>query len=160
MGQNHSKTTSFMSNSSYSEIFVTFDQVWHWVDSWGPKNPSFDPTIKMVTIVKIWISFSTTIQESKSELKWLRYLENRAKHISSLLETITIDPTVRISFSLVFWKLDIQAFLEIPWSAQSKFTKAFKYATKSEPRKMTRLLMSASAPTHPIGLWVWSFHYY
>ena len=51
-----------------------------------------------------WISFPTTIHGSKSELKRFRYLENRAKHTSSLPEAITFDPSVIISISLVFWK--------------------------------------------------------
>ena len=45
-----------------------------------------------------------TIHGSKSELKRFRYLENRAKHTSSLPEAITFDPSVVISISLVFWK--------------------------------------------------------
>jgi len=42
------------------------------------------------------------IHGSKLELKRLRYFENHAKHVSSLLEAITFDPTVRISFCFVF----------------------------------------------------------
>jgi len=48
-----------------------------------------------------------TIHGFKSELKWLKYLGNCAKHINSLPEAITFDPTIRISISLMFWKLDI-----------------------------------------------------
>jgi len=58
------------------------------------------------------ISFLTTIHGSKSELKQLRYPENRATHVSTLLEAIYFDSTVGFSISLVFWKLDIQSFPE------------------------------------------------
>jgi len=43
-----------------------------------------------------------TIHGSKSKLKWLRYLENHAKCVSSLLEDITLDPIVGFSIPLDF----------------------------------------------------------
>jgi len=48
-----------------------------------------------------------TIHWSKLELKRLKYLENYARQVNSLLEAITFDLTIGISFSLVLWKLDI-----------------------------------------------------
>ena len=63
--------------------------------------------------------FPMTIHGLKSELKQLRYPENRAKRISTLLEAITFDPTVGFSISLVFWKLDIYSFPRTPRLAQS-----------------------------------------
>jgi len=51
-----------------------------------------------------------TIHGSKSKLKWLGYLENRARHVNSLLEAITLDPIVGFSIPLDFWKQYIHIF--------------------------------------------------
>jgi len=48
------------------------------------------------------IPFSTTTHGSKSELKRLRYPENRKKGVSTLPEAITFDLTVGFSIYLVF----------------------------------------------------------
>ena len=64
------------------------------------------------------------------ELKWLRYPEKHAKHVSTLPESITFDLTVRFPISLVLWKLDIQSFPRTPKSAQSKLGETFKYVFK------------------------------
>ena len=91
-----------------------------------------------------------TIHWLKLELKRLRYLENCARHVSSLPKAITFDPAIGISFSLVLWKLDIQTFLGTSRSGQLEFEKTFKYATKFEPGK-SQLLMLVSTPAHPLG---------
>ena len=57
-------------------------------------------TSAIVKIIKF--PFPMTIHVSKSDLKWLRYLENRKNRISTLLKTITFDPTIGISISLMF----------------------------------------------------------
>ena len=75
------------------------------------------------------------VHGSKSELKRMRYPNNRAKCISTLLESITFDSTIGFSIYLVFQKLDIQIFPEILRSAQSKSGKTFKYASKAGPEK-------------------------
>ena len=103
----------FISNPNYSKIFRKFGKVWPKVDSVGPKNPNLDSVIKTS-----WdqcycednkILIPMTIHGSKSELKQLRYPRNRAKRVNLLLKTITFDPIVGISISLVFWKLDIHS---------------------------------------------------
>ena len=73
-----------------------------------------------------------TIHESKLNLKQLRYLENHEKCIDTLSKIITFDLTIGFSISLVFWKLEIQRFLETPRSTQSESEKALKYASKVE----------------------------
>jgi len=93
-----------------------------------------------------------TIHGLKLELKRLRYPENCAKCINSLPKAITFDPTINISFSLVFWKLDIHIFLRTLRSTQLEFGKAFKYASKAEPEKEPRLLMSTLDPAATKGL--------
>ena len=75
------------------------------------------------------------VHGSKSELKRMRYPDNRAKCISTLLESITFDSTIGFSIYLVFQKLDIQIFPEILRSAQTKSGKTFKYASKAGPEK-------------------------
>ena len=77
-----------------------------------------------------------TIHMSKSELKWLRYLENRTGRINMLPEAITFDPTVSFSFCQVFWKLDINNFPRTPKLAQLKSGKTFKYAIEVGWEKM------------------------
>ena len=85
------------SNLSYSVILVKFDPRLTLESS---KNPNFNPTIWTGWVQRhcgdYWILFSTTIHGLKSELKWLRYPENRAKCI------ITTDPTVGFPISLMF----------------------------------------------------------
>jgi len=61
-----------------------------------------------------------TIHGSKSNLKQLRYPENHEKCIGTLFKAITFDLTIGFSISLVFWKLEIQRFIETPRSTQSK----------------------------------------
>ena len=65
----------------------------------------------------------------------MRYLENWAKHISTLPEAITFDPTVGFLIYLVLWKLDIQKFPGTLKAAQYNFRKAFKYVSEVESRK-------------------------
>ena len=77
-----------------------------------------------------------TIHGSKSELKRLRYPENHKKHVSTLPEIITFDPTIGFSITLLFWKLDIWSFPGTPRLAQSESGKAFKYVSKVKPRKV------------------------
>ena len=71
-----------------------------------------------------------TIHGSELELKRLRYLENRAKRVGFLLDAITFDPSIGISFCQVFWKLDIHKFLKTLGLAQSESIKAFKCSIK------------------------------
>ena len=66
----------------------------------------------------------------------MRYLQNRLKRISSLPKAITFDPTVEISFSLVFWKLDIQIFPRTPRSTQSSLERHPNMRSKSELEKV------------------------
>ena len=72
-----------------------------------------------------------TIHGSKSELRWLRYPENRTKRVSTHPEAITFYPTVRFSISLFFWKLDIQIFPKTLKSVQSESRKTFKYMSEA-----------------------------
>ena len=82
----------------------------------GPKNPNFDLTIKTGLYHRhcgdYQNPFPMTIHESKSELKQLRYIENYAKRVNTLLEAITFDSIVGFLISLVLGKLNIQRFLE------------------------------------------------
>ena len=55
--------------------------------------------------------------------------------VGTLLEAITFDQTVGFPISLEFWKLDIQSFLGTPRSAESKYGKISKHASKSRPEK-------------------------
>ena len=66
----------------------------------------------------------------------MRYLQNRLKRISSLPKAITFDPIVEISFSLVFWKLDIQIFPRTPRSTQSSLERHPNMRSKSELEKV------------------------
>ena len=66
----------------------------------------------------------------------MRYLQNRLKRISSLPKAITFDLTVEISFSLVFWKLDIQIFPRTPRSTQSSLERHPNMRSKSELEKV------------------------
>ena len=96
---------------------------------------------------------STTTHGSKSKLKWLRYLENYARHISLLLEAITFDPIVGFSNCQVFRKLDIHTFPWIPRLAQSDFGKAFKWSIKvrtAKRVKRTGLLTLTYRPSAPL----------
>ena len=106
----------------------------------GPRNPNFDPAIRMswnqFHCKHYQILIPTTIHGSKSELKQLRYWENREKHISMLPEVITFGPTVGILIYLAFWKLDIQSFPGTPRSPQSEFEKTFKCASKVKTEKV------------------------
>ena len=113
------------------------------------KNPNFNPSARtgwdQCHCKYYQIRFLTTIHESKSELKQLRYLENHAKRISTFPEAITFYSTIGFSISIVFWKPDIQSFLGTPRSTQLESRKAFKCVIKfrTEKREKTKLLMSA-----------------
>ena len=76
-----------------------------------------------------------TIHGSKSELKQLRYPENRTGCVSSLPKTIAFDSTVGFSNCQVFWKLDIHTFPGIPRSTQLEFGKAFKSTIECRTKK-------------------------
>ena len=78
--------------------------------------------------------FPKSIRGSKLELKWLGYLENREKLVSTLPKAITFD-TVGFLVSLVLWKLDIHNFPGTPGSTQSTSRKTFKYISEVEPGK-------------------------
>ena len=108
-GQNHPKITFFMflhqirATLWFSSILIKFDPR---LTPRGTKNPNFDSTIKtgwdQCHCEDYWIHFPTTIHGLKLKLKWLRYLENHAKHVSSLPGIITFDLTVKISFFYFF----------------------------------------------------------
>ena len=125
----------------------------------GTRNINFDLTVRMdwdqCHCEDCQIPFPTTIHGSKKELKQWRYSKNRAKHISMLLEPITFDPTIGFPIFLVFWKLDIQRFLETPRSVQSKFKKTFKHASKVEPEKARTTDVSRGGQWPLCGRWQW-----
>ena len=77
----------------------------------GTRNLNFDPIVRMgwdqYHCKEYQILFPTTIHGLKLELKWLRYPENCAKHVSTLPKAITFNLTIRFVISLVLWKLDI-----------------------------------------------------
>ena len=124
VSQNHPKMTFFMflhqtwATRWFSSTLIKFDPR---LTTKGTRNPNFDLTFWMgwdqFHCEDYEIPFLTTIHGSKSELKQLRYPENRATHVSTLPEAINFDSTVGISISLVFWKLDIQSFPETLRSA-------------------------------------------
>lgn len=70
---------------------------------------NFDPTIRIgwnkYHCKEYLIPFPMTTCGSKSELKWLRYLENCAERINSLREAIYFDPTIGFPNCQVLWKL-------------------------------------------------------
>lgn len=70
------------------------------------RKPYFDPTVKMgwnySYCEEYWIPM--TVHGLKLELKWLRYLETRARLVSSLLETII--------FYSTFWILILSSVLD------------------------------------------------
>ena len=115
--QNHPKTTFFLFlHQTLATLW--FSSTWSCLTKFDPRltlrgieNPNFDPTVRLgwdqCYYKFYWILFPITIHGSKSELKRLRYLENREKCISSLPDPITCDPTVRFPSSLVFQKLHI-----------------------------------------------------
>ena len=95
------------------ELLGDFCQLWPTLTKFnsrltprGTRNPNIDTTVRMswdLYHCKYYqIPFPTTIHGSKSELKRLRYPENHTKRVSMLPETITFDPTVVFSISLVF----------------------------------------------------------
>ena len=61
-------------------------------------------------------TYLKNIGKSKALVATLSDTENRAKHLSLLLENITFDPTVGFPSFLVFQKLHIQMFLGTPRS--------------------------------------------
>ena len=69
-----------------------------------------------------------------------------------LPEVITFDPTVGISISLVFQKLDIQKFLGTLRSTQSEFGKTFKYVIKFGWEKDEIADVSILNPMHVKGV--------
>jgi len=97
----------------------------------GSKNLDFDPATEMgwnkCHCEYYSIPVPTIIHGSKSELKWLRYWENREKRISRLPKVITFDLTVGFLISLALWKLEIHRFSKTPISPQSKSRKTSKY---------------------------------
>ena len=103
-------------------------------------NPNLDPIIKtgweQCYCKDNQILIPITIHGLKSELKRLRYWENREKHTSTLSRVITFDLIVRILISLVFWKLDIYSFLGTPRSPQSKSRKTSKCMFKRKIEKV------------------------
>ena len=90
------------SNPGYSVIFVKFDPR---LTLGGTGNLNFDPNIRtgwdQHHCEDYQIPFPKTIHGSKLKFKRLRYPENHAKCISTLLEVITFDPTVGFSISLM-----------------------------------------------------------
>ena len=102
----------------------------------GTGNPNFDPNIRIgwdQHHCKYYqIPFPKTIHGSKLKFKQLRYPENHAKCISTLLKVITFYSTVGFSFSLVSWKLDIYFFPRTSRFAQSESEKTFKYTSEVE----------------------------
>ena len=123
----------FTSNSSYSENFIIFDRVWPEVDSWWAQkililiqSSERVETNAIAKIIKFY--FQRLFMGRKMESEWLRYWENRKKHINTLPKAITFDPTVGFPISLVLCKLNIQIFLRTPRLDQSESGKAFKYA--------------------------------
>ena len=135
--QNQPKTTIFMflHQTQATRIFLsTLTKFDLRLTLGGTKNPNFDPSIRTGWSQHHYkyygIPFLTTIHRSKSKLKWLRYLENHVEHISTIPESVTFNPTFKISTSLVFWKLEIQIFSGSPRLAKSEFRKTSKYAIK------------------------------
>ena len=124
----------FTSNPRLSEIFINFTKFDLRLTSTGDRKANFDLTIQMVKhqchYEEYQILFQMTAYGSKSELKRLWYLENCARHISSLLEAITFNPTIQFSKTKMIWKLDIRIFPVPPKLGQSKSKKAFKWVFK------------------------------
>ena len=82
--------------------------------------------------------------KKKKTFFMLLYQTQAARKFSSSLAKF--DLTVRISISLMFWKLDINIFIGTPRSAQSESEKTFKYAFEVELGKKLGLLMSTLDP--------------
>ena len=82
--------------------------------------------------------------KKKKTFFMLLYQTRAARKFSSSLTKF--DLTVRISISLMFWKLDINIFIGTPRSAQSESEKTFKYAFEVELGKKLGLLMSTLDP--------------
>ena len=72
-------------------------------------------------------------------------------HISSVLEAINFDLTIRISISLVFRKLKVHTFPGTARSAQSKSGKAFKCAIKVRTEKLEDDKIADISPMAPKG---------
>ena len=106
----------------------------------GPRNPNFDPAIRMSWNQFHWeyyqILIPMTIHWLKLELKRLRYWENCEKHISMLPKIITFDLTVGILISLFFWKLYIHSFPGTPRFPQSQSGKTSKGTSEVKTKKV------------------------
>ena len=74
----------------------------------------------------------------------LRYLKNHVEHISTLPKAITFDPTIGVSISLVFWKLDIHKFPRTSRSTQSESKKAIKYAIEVRTEKQEKKIANVN----------------
>ena len=86
---------AFTTNSSHLKILSILTKFDPTLIPKGTRNPNFDSTDEtcwdQFHYKYYLIPFPTTFHGSKSELKWLRYPENRAKRISKFLEAITFD---------------------------------------------------------------------
>ena len=106
----------------------------------GPRNLNFYPTVRtswnQCHCKDNQILIPATIHVLKSEIKQLRYWENREKRISTLPEVITFDPTIGILISLAFWKIDIQIFPGTPRLPQYTSKKTSKCASKFKIEKV------------------------
>ena len=124
LGQNYFKTTFFLflhqtrATRWFSSTLTKFDSR---LTHKGTRNPNFDLIVRMgwdqCHCEDDQIPLSMITHGSKSELKMLRYPENRKKGVSTLPEAITFDLTIGFSIYLVFWKLETQSFIGIPRSA-------------------------------------------